>query len=206
MRKLPLLTERVLNESKSLQTQVGQEFEGALRQARVSTSCRKGCSNCCYHPFLVTINEGVLLYRWLVEKGQWSRQVRVRAEEVRSKTMGLGFEVWLASNIACPLLNLSTNECTAYGGRPMHCRVTFSTGDAELCHPHRLGAETPLVPNTETVVQFTNEMRALLKRLGMFGTLMPLAEALLLGEAIDTGKLPFEESDLQHVRDLHGTA
>jgi nanoRNase/pAp phosphatase (c-di-AMP/oligoRNAs hydrolase) len=61
-----------------------------------------------------------------------------------------------------------------------------------------------MVPNVSTVVQYTKEARNFLKRVGVFGSLMPLAEALLMGEEIDTGKLTIEESDQQHTRNLHG--
>jgi Fe-S-cluster containining protein len=204
MRRLPILVERVLSDTQVMQTQTGLEFEIGLKKANVKTSCKSGCSACCHHPFLITVSEGILLYRWLVENGQWSKQVRQRAEEVRGKTTGLSFEVWLMSNIPCPLLDPTTNQCTAYAGRPLHCRVTFSTGDPAECHPHRLGVTTPMVPNVSTVVQYTKEARNFLKRVGVFGSLMPLAEALLMGEEIDTGKLTIEESDQQHTRNLHG--
>jgi Fe-S-cluster containining protein len=203
MRRLPLLAERAIGDIKAMQTQMGAAFESALRTASVQPICKSGCSNCCSHPFLISIAEGVLLYRALVSNRTWTK-VRKRVEETRELTLGLNFEVWLMSNIQCPVLR-ENRTCGAYDSRPLHCRVTYSTGDSDLCHPHMLGAGTPLIDNADTVVQFSKEVRTVLKKIGAHGTLMPLAEALLLGEMIDTGKLPVEESDLQFARDLYGS-
>lgn len=206
MRRLPILIERVIAETKATQSTTATAFDSAIRHHNIKVSCRKGCSNCCHHPFLITISEGILLYRWLTDNGRWNRQLKQRIEEVKDKTTGLDFNVWLMSNIACPLLNQETKECTAYGARPLHCRVTYSTGDPDLCRPHDLGPATPMVQNVETIVNFTKGVRDLLKKVGVFGSLMPLAYALLLAESIDTGKLPLDEADRQYLRGLYGGA
>ena len=204
MRRLPLLTERMLAEAKARQIQTGATFESEMRKSGVQPTCRKGCASCCHHPFLVTISEGILLYRWLAEHGHWNRALKQRIEETKDKTQGLSFDTWLMANIPCPLLKQDSQECLAYEARPLHCRVTFSAGDPELCEAHQLGPATPLVNNAETIINFTQEMRALLKKLGVFGSLMPIGSALLLAETIDTGKLPLEESDREYLRGLHG--
>lgn len=203
MRRLPVLAERAVSDVKALQSQVASAFDGEMRRNSMQTKCRIKCSNCCSHPFLISIAEGVLIYRSLVENRTWSR-VKKKFEEVRDLTLGLNFEVWLKSNIQCPALK-EDNTCGAYAARPLHCRVTYSTGDAERCHPHALGASTPLVDNADTVVHFSRESQRHLKKVGTSGVLMPLAEAVLLGEMVDTGKLPIEETDLQFARDLYGS-
>lgn len=201
MRRLPVLVERTVSSVKALQSQTGEAFEAKLR--RTSTNlprCKSGCANCCYHPFLITVAEGLLLYRALVAGGTWLK-VRKRFIETKDLTLGLDFEIWLKSNIPCPALR-SDLTCGAYDARPLHCRVTFSVGDPDLCHPHLLGVNTPLIDNADTVVQFSREVRALLKKVSAQGTLMPLAEAVLLGELVDTGKIPMDESDIQFAKDL----
>jgi Fe-S-cluster containining protein len=194
----------MLAEAKARQIQTGVAYEEEMRKSGVQPTCRKGCSNCCSHPFLITVSEGILLYRWLVEHGKWNRSLRQHLEETKDKTLGLSFDVWLMANIPCPLLQQDTQTCGAYEGRPLHCRVTFSSGSEDLCHPHQLGVNTPLVPNADTIVNYTQEMRDLLKKLGVYGSLMPLSSAVLLGETIDTGKLTLEESDREYLRGLHG--
>ena len=200
-RHLPMLAERVLADVKALQAQVGSAFENDLRQRDVEVSCHKGCSNCCHHPFLVTVAEGVLLYRWLAAHGRWTSAMKQRVEAARHKTLGLSFQVWLLSNIPCPLLE--DRQCSAYAARPTHCRTTFSVGDPTLCHPHALDRALGFVSNLKVIQEFTAEVQTSLKKLGAHGPLMPLAEALLLGEAIDTNRLPIEDSTTQHLRDLN---
>jgi len=198
-RQLPIMVERAVAEVKALQTEVGADFEGRVRQER-AVSCKIGCSNCCHHPFLITLPEGLLLYRWLAAHGRWTPSLRKRVEQTRDKTLGLAFRVWLLSNIPCPLLE--DRKCVAYDARPLHCRATFSRGAPEMCHPHELGSGTGLVPNTEVIVGYNSQVRALFKRIGIPGALMPLAEAVLLGEAIDSGQIEIEDSALQHAKDL----
>ena len=198
-RQLPILVERAIAEVRALQVGVGSDFEGSVRQG-VSVSCKVGCANCCHHPFLVTVPEGLLLYRSLVAHGNWTASMRQRIEQTRNKTLGLDFRVWLLSNIPCPLL--VDRKCSAYGARPLHCRATFSRGVPEMCHPHELGGGTDLVPNTEVVVGYHSKVRALFKRIRVTGALMPLAEAILLGEAIDSGEIEIEDAGFQHAKDL----
>lgn len=200
-RQLPVLVERAFAEVKALQAQASAGFEGGLRHKGAQVSCRKGCSNCCHHPFLITVAEGVLLYRWLAAHGRWSPSTRTRIEEARDKTLGLSFHVWLMSNLACPILE--DGKCLAYDARPTHCRTTYSMGDPAMCHPHGLGMGEGFIQNLEAIQDFTQDVQAVLKRVGAAGPLMPLAEAVLLGEAIDSGRLDIEDATVQHARDLH---
>jgi len=199
-RRLPLLAERALADTKATQMQAASEYEHELR-GDSTISCRTGCANCCHHPFLVTVLEGLLLYRFLASHGKWTPSLRKQVHEARDKTLGLAFEVWLLSNIPCPLLD-TRMKCTAYEARPVHCRTTFSVGDPELCHPHKLGTNTPLADNTSVIVGFNIRVQELLKKLGSHGRLMPLSEALLLAEAIDNDTLSIEASDIQYIHDL----
>jgi Fe-S-cluster containining protein len=204
-RRLPVLVESVIGTTKEFQLRIGAQFIEGLRSVNAPLQCKEGCSFCCYHPFLITVSEGILLYRNLVEQGMWSARMRQVLEDHKSATMGLNYHAWLLSNLPCPLLDLKTKKCTVYNARPLHCRVTWSTGDPTECHPHALGSDTQLVGNTNTIVQYVRETQELLKRLGITGVLMPLSEAVVIGEMICTGKLPMEESDKQHIRNLYGS-
>lgn len=202
MKRLPVITERALGDVKALQIQTDHAYEMRMRQQGVSPTCKKGCDSCCHHPFLITIAEGVLLYRWLQANHKWTPAFRRHVEETRDKVLGLSFEIWLLSKVPCPLL-LGHGQCSAYEARPLRCRVTFSSGDPAQCRPNELGPRTPLVPNADTVIEFTRSSVAALKKAGISdGYLMPVAEALLLGEAVDTGKLDIKHVDVQHMKDL----
>jgi Fe-S-cluster containining protein len=202
MKRLPVITERALGDVKALQIQIDHEYELRMRQQGMTPSCKKGCTHCCSHPFLVTIAEGVILYRWLRANHKWTPALRRHIEETRGEVLGQDFEVWLLKDIPCPLLS-SDKTCSAYEARPLRCRVTYSTGDPSMCRPNELGPRTPLVPNADTVIEFTRASLAALKKAGVNdGYLMPMAEALLLAEAVDTGKLDIKNVDLQHMKDL----
>ncbi len=202
MRRLPVLAERSVAEVKALQIEADQRFHRTMVHGGARTTCTKGCAHCCRHPFLISVAEGVLLYRWLQETNKWSAVLRKRLEETRDKVMGLAFEVWLLSDLACPLLH-TDDTCLAYGARPTRCRILYSTGLPSLCRPTELGVATPLLPYADYIIGFTLRSQAALKKAGVKeGHLMPLAEAVLLGEAIDTGRLSLQDTDTQHMRDL----
>lgn len=201
MRRLPVVAERSIAEVRALQIEADQRYLRSVVQGGDKTTCKKGCAHCCSHPFLITIAEGILLYRWLNENGKWTHQLRKRIEETRDKVLGLAFDMWLLSNLPCPLLH--DNECQAYEARPTKCRITYSIGDPSLCRPNELGVATPLLANADFIMGFTRRSQAVLKRAGLKrGDLLPLAEALLLAEAVSTGKLELADSDTQHIRDL----
>jgi len=201
MKRLPLITERALGEVKALQIAAGHSYELQMRINEPRTSCKKGCTSCCSHPFLISIAEGLILYRWLRENRKWTPQMRAAVMDARDKTLGLLFDIWLLSNIPCPLLN-TAGECSAYEARPLRCRITYSTGAPQQCRPNELGPKTKIVPYADTLIEFTRASLDALKKAGAKSHLMPLGEALLLAEAIDTGKLDIKDTDTQHGKDL----
>lgn len=163
-------------------------------------TCKPTCSNCCRQPFYISIIEGLALYRWLAEHGRWTPSFKTKVQEVRDKTLALSLPVWLLSNIACPLLD-DAGLCTAYEARPFHCRVTFSIGDPQECHPHSLANDLPILPRTAVVQEFNEQERGLLKRHELRGLLLPLAEAVLVAEEIASGKLKIEAAERRFSKD-----
>jgi Fe-S-cluster containining protein len=195
------LKERGLAEAKAFQVQTGLEYSQKLRRANTVITCKKGCAYCCHYPFLITIIEGLLLYRWLTSRGRWTPSLRKNLKANRAKTLGLALEIWLLSNIPCPLLE-EEDLCIAYEARPLHCRATYSTGDPKLCHPHALGEGAMLVPSSEIIVEYNSQLQAKLARLEMIRALMPLSEALILAESLENGAITIEELSFQYVKDL----
>jgi Fe-S-cluster containining protein len=200
MRKLPVLMEKCVAEAKRMQIGESLEFE---QQARAIDTplCRKGCSNCCHYPIMISILEGILLYRSLKSNGRWTSQLRAKLEHTKNLTLGLSMEVWLMSNIPCPLLD-ETKACSAYDGRPLHCRTTFSTRDPYMCHPHELGAGTGLVDNSDVVVRYNTELYNMLKKASVKGVILPLSEAVLLGAQVDTGEIAIEDVVSRYSKEL----
>ena len=194
MRRLPVLTEKALADTKALQVQTGDQYEQSLHKEGGTLSCYKGCSWCCHHPFLITVAEGILLHRYLKQAGLWNSDLRKRLEDHRAKTKNLSPEVWLLSVIPCPLLD--NRECVAYGSRPLHCRATFSTGDPLGCHPHELGESTALLASSSTVIMdYLEKVRAILKKVDFPNRMYTISEAILMGSKVVSGEL--ELADLE---------
>lgn len=203
-RKLPVLAEHSLSMVSSARVEIPYEFEhrvrGELSDQKRAISCRPGCSNCCYHPVHLSALEGVLLYRHLVSRGKWTPTFRAKIQEHADKTRDLSYEVWLLSLIPCPLLDLSTNRCTAYAGRPFQCRVTFSSGDPHNCHPHRI-SESEIINKHEVSREFHERVSRAIRRHGITMIIMPLSVAIFLGESISNGEIDLESADIAVLKD-----
>ena len=162
-RRLPVLVEHSLATVVSARVAVAGDFEVKLRERALKTgkpiSCKSGCSNCCYHPVHVTALEGAVMYRHLVARGRWTPSFRESVRAHAERTHDLRYELWLLSMIPCPLLDEKTSRCTAYDARPLACRVTFSTADPFLCHPHRI-TESGIVNKNEPMDAFHAQVSA----------------------------------------------
>lgn len=204
MRRLPVIAERSIADVKAFRIEAEQRYHRSMVTGEIRPTCTKGCAYCCRHPFLMSVAEGVLLYRWLLEHGLWTSGLRKRVEEARDRVLGLAFDMWLLSDLACPLLQDET--CSAYEGRPLRCRILYSVGDPTMCRTNELGVATPLLPNADFLIGFSMRSQKALRQAGLpEGHMMPLPEALLLGEAVSTGKIDLSAADLQHIKDLlHG--
>jgi Fe-S-cluster containining protein len=202
--KLPLIVDRVVSDIHAIRLEASAQFEqkvrSAVHEAGIALTCRKGCSNCCHHPFLISIVEGLLVYRWLAKGGKWTPSLRKRLEETRDRTMGLTYEVWMLGNIPCPLLS-EENLCSAYEARPLNCRMTYAVTEASLCHPHRIGADTRVVPRSEAVEDFNTNERQTLRRQGFRSLYVPISEAILLGSRIANGQITLEEVEHEFAKD-----
>jgi Fe-S-cluster containining protein len=171
--------EKALAKCKALQIQTALDYNQKLRQEGFILSCAKKCSYCCKHPFLVTIVEGFLIYQGLVQNNLWTSLLQKELKGHREKVNSLYLSTWLLSNISCPFLE--NNECVIYNERPLHCRVTYSTGDSLLCHPHELGYGAGLMKDSEEVIlEYNQKLQMILRKLDLVGALLPISQAVLL--------------------------
>lgn len=191
-KRLPVLVEQTLQEASVSRMELTQEF---LRQAYAEpgrVSCRKGCSNCCYHPVMMSVLEGITLFRWLQDNGMWTRALKAQLQDAQSRTWGLSIEVWALSAQPCPFLQDS--QCSIYEGRPMACRVTLSKGDPYACHPHRMSLGSGILPKRMTLEENARREALLLKRHGLKFARVPLASAILVGEKVVKGEVEVEDA------------
>jgi Fe-S-cluster containining protein len=193
-RKLPMLLDRSLGELQAERLASTLPFEEKLRLTK-HVSCKKGCANCCSHPLYISILEAIPIHRHLAEHGQWTPSFRRQLEAHAKKTVGLAIPVWVMLNAPCPLLT-SEKMCSAYDARPANCRLTFSTGDPDYCHPHALrDGLTEIVNRVPELKVFHEKEKALLRRHGLMHLTMPISQALLVADEILSGSLDLEDAD-----------
>lgn len=167
---------------------IAQVYDTHLKQEPLS--CRKGCANCCYHPVLVTLLEGLRIFRHLELSGQWTVKLRTSLTEHATKTLGLAVEVWHLGMIPCPFLS-EEKHCEIYSARPFSCAVTYSLGDPNDCHPQNLG--NGLLPKRELFEMQAAIDKPLLEKLHLPHFRAPLSITLLYAEKISQGSLDASE-------------
>lgn len=193
-RRLPILVESSLAEAKLARNDLADKYQSSLQIELANSgdalSCHKGCANCCYHPVLITLFEGVSLYQWLQYRGLWTHALRESFKQTVQRTWDLSFEVWGMSLIPCPLLD-KNKQCRAYEGRPFACQITYSIGDPKNCHPHTLGPG--MLPKRALFEALTVLETPILARHHLQHFRMPLAGAVLYGERIAKGEIELDD-------------
>lgn len=199
LRRLPLLVERSVHEVETLRTDLSEKFELATRnkvslEKKVIT-CTPGCASCCHHPVLISVLEGISIYRWLSKKGKWNDKLKFKLKETSDRQYGVAFEVWLMAMIPCPLLD-KNNRCTAYEARPLICRSYYATSDPHNCHPHHLDPNvTEIVDRSSVTDPFHAAQEKVLLSHKLQLLAVPIGTALLLAERVCTGDLDLESVD-----------
>lgn len=198
MTKLPILVERTIADTHAMRVQLGErhsrEVHDVTTAQHAATMCSKGCSNCCHHPFFISVTEGILLYRHLAKRGLWTPTLQKQIRGHRDKTLGTAFNVWLMANIPCPLLD-ENKLCVGYEARPLNCRTTYAFSDPKFCHPHEIGPRTNQLARADVVQEFNRKEQELLHRHNLKGLLLPVSQAVLIGESVSTGKIKLEASE-----------
>lgn len=171
-----------------------------VSEANRTITCTPGCASCCYHPVLISVLEGITIYRWLQKRGKWTDALKAKLKETSDKQYGAAFEVWLFSLIPCPLLD-EQNLCSVYPTRPLICRSYYATSDPYLCHPHRLGQGTEIVDRTESSDPFHQRQEQILRQHKVQFAAMPIGTALLYAERICTGEMGLDGIDIELLKE-----
>lgn len=196
MPRLSPATERALQQLKAYQAEVTSDFAlGVMSEGPVT--CHKNCNHCCHYPLYITPLEGMMIYRWMTENRRWSRALRERLVATDEQTWRLSVEIWLLSNIPCPLLG-GDGLCQGYTCRPTVCRTVYSRGEADLCHPHRF-LRAPLVSRRDVMERWSRIEQGVLKQPL---TALPLSTAVLLGERICKGDVDLRDCNPMSVGGL----
>ena len=192
-RRLPLAVEKSLASLKNLRLNVANNYQRELSSSDVKVACKKGCSNCCYHPVLITVLEGLLIHRWLVAHGRWSKQIQTLLANHAEKTKDLPFELWFLSMTACPLLD-KEGRCSVYEARPEVCRLTYSLAEPENCHPHQI-SETSMLNKQAVLSTYHQEQGKIAQGQGLSMTLLPLSLAILIASKVESGEVELGQID-----------
>lgn len=186
--RLPVLLEHTVREAESNRQVLATQFEATLRTAladnKHAITCTKGCNHCCHYPRMLSLLEGVSLFRWLSDHSLWRKGLQDKFREAHRRVWGLAPSVWLLSSIPCPLLS-DEGLCEAYEGRPFVCRTTVSTGDPYYCHPHRFTEGGNGIVSRREVEATIHDVESRLMKAARFTLLrVPLATAVLMGEQL----------------------
>ena len=197
-RRLPMAVEESVGKTEVLRTDLASDFERTLRSEvpkhGYTVTCTAGCAWCCHHPVVISILEGILIYRWMVERGKWTSGIREKLKSTADQQFGTEYHVWLRALIPCPLLD-DQNRCSVYQTRPLICRVYYAVSDPYHCHPHRISNEyTKLLPRDTVTDPFHVKQADILRRHKLQLINMPIGAALLMAEkvcndAVDLGAI-----------------
>ena len=185
-RKLPILVDQAVGSVQAESTAKAQAFERLIRKKSQPT-CAPGCSNCCHLPIETSVLEAIPMYRFLVQRGRWTPDLRQRLQAHANTTTSLAPSVWMLTRIPCPMLK--DNRCGVYDVRPFHCRSMWATGDPFYCDPQSFGPETTLVAKDELMESFWRHEKLMAQQVGMPYFRMPISRALLTAEQIVQGSL-----------------
>lgn len=186
---LPTRFDQTLNQFRADRIRIAGKFE--LSVVSTGVSCRKGCHKCCYYPVLTSIMEALVVYRGVVKKRLWTSSLKARFQEASDRVKGLNLEVWVLSQIPCPLLDQKSGTCLAYESRPFFCRTTFSKADPHYCDPSHSQGQPPVVDRKEALLEMINTEEMLLRKHRLGRIVLPMSSAVLLAERLDKGEIDF---------------
>jgi len=122
-----------------LMKQVDSAVSAVAAKFSEEFKCHKGCSDCCYAAFDVSLAEGVLILEHFNRLGRKTRKQVIKkarqAQKQWEKAISQGADLAL-TRIPCPLLNLD-DQCLMYEVRPVNCRTygapTEINGKGHVC-------------------------------------------------------------------------
>jgi Fe-S-cluster containining protein len=115
---------------------------------RLLPVCQEGCAHCCYGAVFASTPE-ILRIAAYVEATRSEAELSalaVRAAETAARIWTLDLDARARARVPCPLLDVSTGECTAYEVRPVPCRA-YHSGDVAVCKKaFDEGEANPIIP------------------------------------------------------------
>lgn len=195
------------------QVRENHEFFSALvssifQKERVTPTCCRGCSACCYEPVYSESLEASVAIQALAQlppeqQKEIKRRLRevvekFRASEVFKARMPRAVE-YRKLSLACPFLDLKNGDCTIYNSRPFGCRAHFAVSPRVNCEDLSKHDEITLVkPGPEVDALMGQLMFGASLRGTMDHFILLLAEELF-GERIESGSREvYDANDSDH--------
>lgn len=97
------------------------------------TSCKKGCSHCCYIDVEITKDEAELLAK-VCDDNDFTPDMDMLRALSKGKA-NVPYE-----DRACIFLDKEKGECKVYGNRPLACRKYFVVNDPDRCNSEKYPA------------------------------------------------------------------
>jgi Fe-S-cluster containining protein len=123
---------------------VAREIEKALINwgQRDNTSCRVGCSQCCFQSVSVCRSEAIVLAEYVKKHNRFDRLALINSmrRQAKAKTPDEWQDLPLYYKKCVFLKN---NKCSIYLFRPMGCRTHFVVTPPALCQQPKDSKETP---------------------------------------------------------------
>lgn len=147
-------------------------------------SCKVGCHSCCYRMVRLTVAEAMILYSYLVEKGEWA-EVQAAARKQIKISKNVDPIAWFKMRIECPVLNTETKTCRAYKVRPPFCSTHFVTSEPRACDPWYTGKAKYEPAYLENIYKVAMErIQNSVEGGGILGVELPIQTALLFAEKV----------------------
>ena len=107
--------------------------EKAAREHPEKVSCHDGCHGCCFQMVGITIPEGLLLAKAMLERDDWEARA-LRMREACEPLLGtITRKAYFRRRIPCAFLD--DGRCSVYAERPAACRFHYIVSPAADCYP-----------------------------------------------------------------------
>lgn len=121
-----------------------EKLDNALKPIHKVTSCKQGCTHCCYLPILSSQVENELIKDYMSEhysldkltefkhKINQNKDILSRLVPINGRFMDDNYKLYATANIPCSFLD-SNNNCMIYEVRPFICRKYLVFNDPTVC-------------------------------------------------------------------------
>ncbi len=114
-----------------------------IQAAKMKTTCKKGCSSCCYLFAIIGPANGLVLADHILKQPNWESWLpKLAAAAEKTCFEGVCRTTYFDKAIPCVFLDTESGTCKVYDKRPAACRFHYVVSDPKDCSPHAPGRPT----------------------------------------------------------------